>query len=143
VRWIKALIMAILVICPSWAWAQCTVSATGVDFGSYNASSGSPTDATGSVTVSCTPSASTTVKLESGLYSGGSFNPRKVSDGLGNYLNYNLYTDASCTIVWGDGTGGTSIQAGGSDVIVYGRIPALQRVKPGTYNDSILITVEW
>lgn len=143
-KWNKVLIITVILLCYSDVWAQeCTVSSTAVNFGDYNTYSGSSLDTTGSISVSCSPPTATTVKLDVGQNSSGSFNPRRMSDGSGNYLNYGLYTDASHIIVWGDGTGGSSMQPGGSNVVVYGRIPALQKVKPGSYNDSVMITVEW
>jgi spore coat protein U-like protein len=125
------------------AWAQeCSVSAVAVNFGDYDTYAGSPLDSTGSINVSCDPEKVTTIKLDAGLHSGGAFDPRRMS-GSGNYLNYGLYTDASHTMVWGDGTGSTFTQAGGISVVVYGRIPALQKVKPGAYSDSVTIMVQW
>jgi spore coat protein U-like protein len=143
VKWIRALIMAIIVTGPAEAWAQeCTVSTVAVNFGDYDTYVGSPVDSTGSINVSCDTETGTTVKLDAGLHSSGTFNPRRMS-GSGNYLNYGLYTDASHTMVWGDGAGSTFTQPGGSNVIVYGRIPALQKVRPGAYSDSVTIVVEW
>ncbi len=82
------------------------------------------------------------VKLDPGRGSGGNFTARKM-DGAGNNLNYNLYIDAAGTKIWGDGTGGTFAQPGGSNLIIYGRIPPLQKVKPGAYSDSVIVIVEW
>ncbi|HMK50492.1 MAG TPA: spore coat U domain-containing protein [Thermodesulfovibrionales bacterium] len=140
---IKVLFVLAFLICSAEAYGQqCTVTSTAVNFGGYDVSSASPVSATGSVTVTCSPPASTMVKLDAGLNSGGSFNPRKMS-GAGNNIDYNLYTDAACTMVWGDGTGNTFTQAGGSNVLVYGKIPALQNVRPGGYSDSVTIIVEF
>src|SRR6266487_1298814 len=53
------------------------------------------------------------------------FIPRKMVN-AGTLLNYNLYTDAARTTVWGDGTGGTVTVSGSSNGstthTVYGRI---------------------
>jgi spore coat protein U-like protein len=62
-----------------------------------------------------------------------------------NQLNYNLYTDSAWTIVWGDGSGISSIQsvAGNSTTTlnVYGQIPAGQDAAVGNYTDTIIATV--
>ncbi|WP_407809904.1 spore coat protein U domain-containing protein, partial [Staphylococcus aureus] len=66
----------------------------------------------------------------------------------GHQLNYNLYTDNARTIVWGDGTGGTSkvstplngLLSFSVSVPVYGRIPARQWVAAGPYSDSVVVT---
>nr|WP_291522240.1 spore coat protein U domain-containing protein [Acidithiobacillus sp.] len=63
-----------------------------------------------------------------------------------------LYTNATYSQVWGDGTGGTSTVSGtcsgsmgscSSSKTVYGRIPALQAPSPGAYIDTIAVTVTY
>jgi spore coat protein U-like protein len=68
-------------------------------------------------------------------------------------LNYNLYTTSARTTVWGDGSSSTGtvsdsyllgLGAGTStDYTVWGRIPMQQNVPTGTYNDSVVLTVEY
>jgi spore coat protein U-like protein len=59
-------------------------------------------------------------------------------------LLYNLYTDATLSTVWGDGTGHSATvnatQVAGIHT-VYGRIPARQNAHVGVYNDTIVITL--
>lgn len=128
------------------------VTATPVAFGLYSPGSPSPTNANGTVTVACTVVAgntlpSFTAALDAGI--AGSFAPRQM-DFAGTRLNYNLYTDAAHTIVWGDGTGGTSTQSydasgaqGQVNFTVYGQMPAGQYVAPGSYADTITVTVSY
>ncbi len=60
-------------------------------------------------------------------------------------LNYNLYTNSSHTIVWGDGTGVTVTVSGNAATAshtVYGRIAGSQNAaRLGAYTDSITVTV--
>jgi len=133
---------------------SCNVSATAVTFGTYSPLSGSPNDATGTITVSCQVLliglfVSWTIALNSG--SSGNYGARQMRSGT-NSLSYNLYTSAAHTSVWGDGTGGTSLVSAnpflivGSDNVnytVYGRIPAGQDRAAGTYTDSITVTVTY
>jgi spore coat protein U-like protein len=72
--------------------------------------------------------------------------------GGGVNLPYQLYTSATRTVIWGDGTGGSSAvngadslpRDGGTTVFtVYGQIAARQIVTPGAYIDSILATVNY
>jgi spore coat protein U-like protein len=143
VKWIRWILVFIAVICPVEAWAQqCTVSSLAVSFGSYDPTAGNSLNATGSISVTCTPATTSVVKLDTGHNSGGNFSQRKLQ-GDGDYLNYNLYTDTACTRIWGDGTSNTFTQSGGANLIVYGRIPPLQKVKPGVYSDFVTIVVEW
>ena len=79
--------------------AACTVSTTGVSFGSYNVYSASDLDSTGTVTYSCgIGTLSISIDLSRGSSSG--FNPRTMNNGS-NTLNYNLYMDAARSSIWG------------------------------------------
>ncbi len=122
--------------------ADCTVSASGVVFGSYDVFNPGALDGAGNINVSCDPVTGFTVKLSSG---GGSYAQREMT-GTSGVLDYNLYTNASRSIVWGDGTGGTSVGGGTGDNVnlpVYGRIPAGQNLPAGSYGDTIVVTVEF
>jgi len=137
------------------ALANCSTSATTIPFGSYNPFAAGNTDRSGTVTVSCSLGGlisllvSYTIKLSPGLY--GSYATRKLASG-GNRLNYNLYTSAAYSTVWGNGTGGTGTVSDGyllgltttnRNYTVYGRLPALQNLPSGAYSDTITITVEY
>jgi spore coat protein U-like protein len=65
-------------------------------------------------------------------------------------LSYNLYTDAGHTMIWGDGSGGTStnsfgglISLGSTSFTVYGRVPKGQYPMPGSFTDTITVTVTY
>ncbi|MFL6602641.1 MAG: spore coat U domain-containing protein [Steroidobacteraceae bacterium] len=148
----------ILLVCSSaraYASLQsCGVSATAVAFGSYDPSSATARDSTGTITVTCTATllgigASWDIPLSTG--GSGSFTPRRLFNG-GNSMQYNLYINAARTQVWGDATGGTAKVSDSQFVLVgtsqysyttYGRIPALQNLGPGTYTDTITVTLNY
>jgi len=120
--------------------ALCTSSVVPVAFGVYNPLSAASVDSTGSVDVVCVPAASYTISISPGQ---GSFAARLMTSGS-YHLSYNLYTSASRSVVWGDGTGGSSSVAGTGATAsypIYGRIPALQNVGAGAFADVILVTV--
>jgi spore coat protein U-like protein len=133
---------------------SCNVSATAVNFVTYNPLSGSPNDATGTITVSCQVLVigvfvSWTIALNSG--SSGNYGARQMQSGTDS-LSYNLYTSAARSSVWGDGTGGTSVVSAnpfllvGSNTVdytVYGRVPAGQDRAAGIYMDPITVTVTY
>jgi spore coat protein U-like protein len=138
---------ALILIAPTAADAAiCGVSATPVAFGTYLPFSGSPTDNTGTVTVTCFGSATISIELSTG--SSGSYATRQMSNGAVN-LHYQLYTNAARTTVWGNGSGGTSTVSdtltgfASRNYTVFGRIPTLQGVKPGAYVDTITVTVSY
>ena len=136
------------------AWGiSCTVAATAVNFGVYNPLSGTPDDATGTVTVTCDALvgllASWTVALSTG--NGGGYSPRLLGSGS-HHLSYNLYTSAAHSSVWGDGSGTTTlvndqrtliVGSNISNYTVYGRITAGQDAAAGTYTDTIVVTVNY
>ena len=138
------------------AAASCTVSATSLALGTYNPASGTPTDASGLVTVTCAANPLAlvlgyTVSLSTG--GSGSYAARQMSSGA-NTLAYQLYSNASHTTVWGNGTGGSSVVNGGlllsllfpvsANHTVYGRLPALQSAAAaGAYTDVIVVTVAY
>lgn len=149
----------ILPICIAWipqnAWAvilSCTVSATAVGFGTYTPFNPSPVDSSGTVTVNCLGvlGGTFTVKLNTG--GSGTYSPRRMYKGT-DTLNYNLYTDSGRSTIWGDGTGGSSFQTvncglaclgADNNFTTYGRIPGSQNTTvPGSYSDTITVTVEW
>lgn len=138
--------------CSPLSLCSCTVTATGVSFGNYNVLTTTPNDATGTVRVTCILlldlAGSFTVDLSTGA--SGSYAARTLRNGANN-LSYNLYTDAARAQLWGNGTGGSNrvVQnfAGlllvDRSYTVYGRIPARQNVRPGSYSDTIIVTVTY
>lgn len=150
------LLTMVLMLLPVSGWCECllcncSVSATGVAFGNYNQLDASPADAAGNVQVSCGPLLGVTVSYDITLSTGGSasYTPREMASGA-NQLQYNLYTTSGRSIVWGDGTAGTSVVSDSyllglltttRNYPVYGRIPAGQNSAAGAYADSITVTV--
>lgn len=125
----------------SQAKAACTINATNlVAFGAYNISNATANDSVGNITYTCTTFALVTL----GTGASGTFTARTMTAGGPDLLSYNLYNDAARTQIFGDWSGGTAgvfVGAGTNATIpVYGRIPALQPVGPGSYSDSVVVT---
>lgn len=137
---------------------DCTVATTGVAFGAYDATLAVPTDSVGNITVRCNhlgggaTRATYTVGLSAG--SSGNFARRTMRAGKST-LEYNLFSSAARTQVWGNGSGGSTL-VGGSLLVnpgkfaineivhpIYGRIPPLQAPEPGSYSDTILVTLSF
>ena len=122
----------------------CTLNVTGVNFGSYDVFSNSALDSTGNIDVNCPNGVGYSMSLTAG---GGPHTQRVMNSGA-HRLNYNLYTSANRAVVWGDATSGTArVNGTGIGVSVnhgvYGRIPALQNVHPGSYSDTIAIMINF
>lgn len=124
-----------------------TVAATALDFGQYDPISGSVKDATSEIDVTCTTGTSFQIYLNGGL--NGNITQRKLkADNSTDTLNYNLYTDAGHSTVWGDNSTGTPVADTGTGSAVkkyvYGRIDASQASSSSdTYQDTITVTVDY
>jgi len=129
----------------------CLVSASPLAFGNYTPGSGNVAGQT-TVNVNCTKNTAFTVALDKGTTAGGTIGQRLMASGA-NTLQYNLYTTNAYTTIFGDGTGGSSTQAGtGSGVAtanaltVFGQLPdnaTNQAAVPGAYTDTITVTVTY
>ena len=135
------LAIGLLTAVPAGA-ASCTMGLINVVLGTYNTLSASSLDGAGSVSVTCDVTSSFQVALNKGQ---GSFAARQLQSGA-NVLFYNLYTDTLRSLIWGDGTVGTTLVSGsGTSVMytVYGRIPGGQNLPAGSYADSITVTLDF
>jgi spore coat protein U-like protein len=126
----------------------CAVAATNLGFGGYDASSGSPNNASSTITVTCTPSSSYSIALNAGTTSGGTEAVHLMSDGASHTLTYNLFTDTNHTTKWGDGTLSTTVVSGTADgthqpYTVFGQIGIGQFVPSGSYTDTVTATVTY
>jgi spore coat protein U-like protein len=127
---------------------NCTIAAGTMAFGNYDpivANDVTDLDRTGTFNVTCTRGGAPAVwvGMANGLhYSGG----RRMTDGA-EFLNYELYSNAGRTTVWGNlvGTGLVVSQNGRTPVTVnvYGRVFAGQDVLAGSYTDTVVMTVNF
>ncbi|MEQ1518957.1 MAG: spore coat U domain-containing protein [Usitatibacteraceae bacterium] len=136
---------------------SCSASSSGVAFGAYLPNQAAPADSAGLLTVTCSKgvleifpvTVNYTVEFSRG--NSAAYSPRELTSGA-NKLRYNLYNDASRANVWGNATGGTSHTTGSIGLLlvlvpvaashtIYGRIFASQNAVPGTYADSIVVTI--
>ena len=122
-------------------------SVTGVSFGTYNVFTPiSNTNGVGSLTISCNGGSAPGFVVTLSTGQSNTYSSRAMKNG-GNSLNYNLYTSAARTVVWGDGTGGSNvmiaIKNGTTALNVFGEIPAEQDATVGIYTDSITAIVNF
>ncbi|NDD91152.1 SCPU domain-containing protein, partial [bacterium] len=120
----------------------CTVSGTGLAFGSYDPTATTALDGSSTISVLCTLNDDYTIGLNKGVH-GSNVSDRKMSNGSYT-INYSLYSDSSRSSNWDNsGSGAVSNTGTGAtqNFTVYGRIPASQNVPQGSYSDTITITV--
>jgi len=128
---------------------NCQLTVTPLVFGIYNPGQTAPLDAVGNITVRCMAQPGTyEVTIGPGI--SGDQLARTLLAGPGASLNYGRYRDAGRSQVWGDGTPPTFTVTGSRPSVgrptvdvhsLYGRVYPNQYPDPGTYNDSLLVTV--
>jgi len=126
--------------------ATCTVnSAATLNFGTVGVLA-SNTDQTSTIQVTCTNTTPYNIGLNAGTGTGATVAVRKMTSGA-NTVNYSLYSNSGRTTVWGN-TIGTDTQAAtgngsAQSYTVYGRVPAQATPAPGTYTDTITVTLTY
>jgi len=144
-----AIVLLTLVSAPAMAAFNCRLTTTPIGFGMYVPGTESHVDMTAQLRVRCRGGQGVArVTLGTGL----SGNPldRHMSSG-NDILRYNLFINASHTVIWGDGAGATQAftishprgRALNYRPTIYGRIFSNQDPAEGLYGDSILVTVEF
>jgi spore coat protein U-like protein len=129
---------------------NCLVTAQPLAFGGYDGTAAKT--GTSDISVRCSSGTTFTVLLSAG---GGTFTQRLLSGSGANKLQYNLFTSAAATTIWGDGTLSTGTMPGtgagmaaasAQTLTVYGQLPdnAFNQGAPsGSYNDTITVTVSY
>ncbi len=122
--------------------ANCTISATDMVFGDY---AGARLNTQSQIEVNCTNSTQWNVGLNEGTCSGGSIIARCMTGPGSALLNYNLFSNASATTVWGNTVGVDTVSGVGQSttqlITVFGVVPGGQSVPPGGYADTITATI--
>ena len=140
---VGAVLLALL--SPAAFAAKCTVEAIGgANFGAYEVFSAAPnTSGVATLSVDCQGSIGI-VELSQGR--SHNYAVRQLRSGS-NTLDYNLYTSAARSMVWGDGSGVSSTMTAAKNqttlLTVFGQIPAGQDVAVGSYSDNITVTVNF
>jgi spore coat protein U-like protein len=155
-----SVLLTLLTLCgahSALAVVSCSATTTGIAFGIYNPLSAAPANSTGSIAVNCTllsgPAVNDAVTVYLTTGSSASYAARSMVSGAAA-LNYNIYFSAAYQQIWGNGTGGsyygvaTLPMSPGAPTATatgtfYGQIAALQDVTPGSYADTIVVTVNY
>jgi spore coat protein U-like protein len=125
----------------------CAIETRPLSFGIYDPEANANVDAVAQVIYTCN-NQSKKIRIEMTPGVAGTFD-RQMSAGTGlDFLNYNIYLDATRQTIWGQGLFGTDVYyegnpPNGTPVIVpaYGRIPARQSPAPGQYADVVTVRV--
>ncbi len=125
---------------------------TPMDFGNLDvpkAQTGTPLPATSTLTVLCTKDGTYSIDLDNGT-SHDATGLRKMQDGSGNALTYDIFIDGDHTTRWGVGTG-NNVPFTGDGVAdtftAYGQLPWSVSLLPstpvGSYVDTITASVNF
>lgn len=141
VRWPSSLLLVLLCAGPS---AACTVDVAPMAFGSIDPIANADTDSVTTLTVTCPADTAYSATVSAGA---GTYADRRMTGAQGA-LSYQIHTEASRSLVWGDGSGGTTALSGtagpaGETRNLYGRVPAQPMAIPGSYSDTLLVTVTY
>jgi spore coat protein U-like protein len=134
-------------------------------FGTYDPMSSAHLDMQGQVSYRCYPSKNgdstersnthgnngngpLTVQISLSQGAAGTF--QRHMNGERDSLRYNLYTDAQRTVIWGDGTGGTTVYSQKAQpnnkvetIPVFGRVFGAQDVSASEYLDNLVVTLNY
>ena len=118
---------------------ECTVTGATLDFGAY---SGTQKDVEVPISFECNAPTNIAISMDGGAT--GDPNGRQMFNGdFSSQILYELFRDSARTQLWGvfpedsaDFTNATS-----DNPVVFGRIPAGQSPLPGSYSDSVTITL--
>jgi len=136
--------------------ANCTISATDMDFGNYdpvgaNDTTGADAYASSTVTVACTKNAPNVwIGLDAGSNGASASGTTRAMAGGGDFLSYELYSldpNPAPGAAWGNtqATGVSYVAASkaATGITVYGRTPKGQDVSAGSYTDTITATINY
>lgn len=117
-----------------------------LEFGTYvgldTAVTAAMTGAGAGLRIQCV--ANTPYRVLIGAGSSGDVQGRTLLGPGGQTLSYNLYSSADFATLWDDSSGLSGLGSGAEQWLpVYGRVPAQSTPTPGTYSDSVTVTVSW
>ncbi len=127
--------------------SSCVVTATTVAFGTITPAATGDATATGTVTSRWSNNVAYSPSINGGTGTIAARTMGGAAVGNNDKLNYNLYTDAGATQVWGDGTTGSKVSLTGTGATqtstVYGKLSLNQYIKPDSYTDNLTVTLAY
>jgi len=133
--------------------AQCVINSTAtLNFGSPGVLGGSGgttnTDQTTTLAVQCTNTTPYDIGLDQGTTTGALVSQRLLLNSVtGETVNYNLYTDAPRSVIWGNTVSTNTVHATGTgssvSYTIYGRVPPQSTPTPGNYTDTVTVTITY
>lgn len=143
----RSLLVVLALLIASHAGGQlftCSASSPAVTLGNYTGTQlthgGIP------LSVTCPLVFGYTVSLNAGTGAGATTTTRKLTGPAGATLNYQIFQNASHSINWGTTVGTDTVLGTGTlltqTLYMYPQLPAGQNNSPGTYTDTITVSVQ-
>jgi spore coat protein U-like protein len=124
---------------------HCGVTATMLDFGTAGVLQ-TEVDGTNTLFVTCSATTPYSISLNGGLTGAVDPTQRKMSKGA-ETVTYGLYRNSGRTQPWGDSIGSNTVAGVGTGLAqsfaIYGRVPSQPTPSPGTYTDTVVVTVTY
>jgi spore coat protein U-like protein len=118
--------------------SSCTVAATNLAFGNYNAAAVLPLETTSTITVTCTNGE------DYGVGVGATPMTRTMAGPSGSTLNYGMFSDNGYAAAFGFGATGATGTGAAQVYTVYGQVPAGQfAARAGAHSDTVNVTVTY
>src|SRR5712671_8174014 len=126
--------------------ATCVINSTStLDFGTQGVLTAN-VDQTSTIQVQCTNTTPFNIGLNAGTGTCATVAVRKLTSG-GATVNYSLYTDGGHTTVWGNTVSTDTVADTGDGTskkyTVFGLVPTQTTPAPGTYTDTVTVTVTY
>lgn len=126
---------------------KCTTLTGGsITFAAYVPDATADNDGATTVSVRCTKDTPVTIAMNAGQGAGAT-EAARILTSPDDTLEYSLYTDSSRSDVWGSGAAAVGFNGDGllstTSLNVYGRIEAGQDVTPGSFTDSVTVTLTY
>ena len=126
--------------------ASCTIASAGTLAFPSTGVLTSPVTATSAIVVQCTNSTPYNIGLNAGATTGGTTTTRLMAAGA-TTIQYQMFTNTGHTTNWGNTVGTDTVAATGNGAnqsyTVYGQVPAQTSVAPGSYSDTVTVTVTY
>lgn len=126
---------------------NCTVSANALDFGTLDGFLVANVDQTTTLQTTCTNGTAYKIGLDNGQKANGT--TRRMAGAAGEFVAYELYRDSNRSQRWGnDAVNGTDTVNGTGNglartMTIYGRVAPQATPAPGSYSDTITVTVTY
>jgi spore coat protein U-like protein len=137
-------LLFLIVPCAGAQFFSCSVSAPTMNFGNYTGALVAP-GAT-PLSVQCPLFTAYTVSLNAGTGAGATTTTRKMTGPGSSTLSYQLFQNSSRTTNWGNTVGTDTVSGTGGlfaqTLNIYPQLPAGQNNAPGTYTDTITVSVQ-